>query len=154
LVDVACAEVRNIAHDLKPGALQDLGLVGAIKDMLNRYNKVDGIEIIFQNYGFDHSKQINQNDSLQIYRIIQELVHNAIKHSGAKELLVQISLKDLDLEVIVEDDGSGFTVNTINRGMGLENIQSRVNYLKGELHIDSKPGKGTSFLLHIPVSYI
>lgn len=153
LVDVACAEVRSIAHDLKPGALQDLGLLGAIKDMLNRYKKEDGLEITFQHYGFEENKSIEQNVALQIYRIIQELVHNAIKHAEASEILVQTTLKENEVEVIVEDDGKGFKMEEIKKGMGLDNIQSRVYYLKGDLNIDSKPGKGTSTLLHIPVEF-
>ena len=152
LIDVACVEVRNISHDLKPGALEDLGLIEAIKDMLNRYNREKGPEIIFQDYGFDGKEKIMESSrALQVYRIVQELLNNSIKHSKGNEILVQLSLKEPDLEIIVEDDGIGYQTDHVNKGMGLENIKSRIKYLKGEISIKSRPNEGTSTLIQVPV---
>lgn len=95
LIDTACDEVRYISNDLKPGSLEKLGLIEAIKDMLNRYKLENGPEIIFQFYGFEEGGSIDSNVALNIYRIIQELVNNCIKHSKAKEIFVQIQKREI-----------------------------------------------------------
>lgn len=151
LVDIACTEVRSIAHDLKPGTLKEAGLHEAIGDLLNRYNKGDGFDITYQHYGFDGEQTVNSTISLQVYRIIQELVHNSIKHSNPKDILVQLTLQEKQLEIIVEDNGNGFNPNKVTKGMGLENIHSRVSYLNGEIHIDSNEASGTSSMILIPI---
>lgn len=150
LIDEACSEIRSIAHDLTPGALEELGLIEAIQDMLNRYDK-SGQIITFQYYGFSEQTVLDSEISIYVYRIIQELVNNAFKHAEAKEILVQISLMEDQLEVIVEDDGKGYSESAIKKGMGLENIKSRVYYLKGELSVKSESGSGTSSYIVIPL---
>ncbi|NOT36719.1 MAG: sensor histidine kinase [Saprospiraceae bacterium] len=150
LIDEACAEVRNISHDLKPGALEELGLTDAIQDMLNRFEK-DDQHIIFQVYGFDNPQEIDSTTMIYIYRIVQELVNNASKHSKAREILVQLSLISDQLEIIVEDDGIGFDEKNARKGMGIDNIKSRVNYLKGEISTRTEIDKGTSVYIVIPL---
>ncbi len=151
LIDTACDEVRYISNDLKPGSLEKLGLIEAIKDMLNRYNLENGPEIIFQYYGFENGGQIDSNVALNIFRIIQELVNNSIKHASCKEIFVQMQRKGNEMSISVEDDGIGFDSGIVKKGMGLENIRSRVNYLKGELNIESSANQGTIFLVHLPI---
>ncbi len=151
LIDAACDEVRYISNDLKPGSLEKLGLIEAIKDMLNRYNLENGPEIIFQYYGFENGGQIDSNIALNIFRIIQELVNNSIKHANCKEIFVQMQKKGNEMSISVEDDGKGFDASIVKKGMGLENIRSRVNYLKGELNIESSENQGTIFLVHLPI---
>ncbi|MEO6189083.1 MAG: ATP-binding protein, partial [Saprospiraceae bacterium] len=150
LIDEACSEIRNIAHDLKPGALEELGLIDAIQDMLNRYDNSETV-IIFQHYGLENEKSIDSEIAIYAYRIIQELVNNASKHAFAKEILVQLSKNEQQLEIIVEDDGQGYDEQLIKKGMGLENIKSRVHYLKGELSVKSENGAGTSTYIVIPL---
>ncbi|MBK9108067.1 MAG: ATP-binding protein [Saprospiraceae bacterium] len=151
LIDTACDEVRYISNDLKPGSLEKLGLIEAIKDMLNRYKVDNGPEIFFQYYGFEGGGQIEANAALNIYRIIQELVNNSIKHAGCKEIFVQMHRKGNEMTISVEDDGAGFNESSIKKGMGLENIKSRVNYLRGELTLDSNENQGTAILVHLPI---
>ncbi|MBK8955688.1 MAG: hypothetical protein IPM34_09035 [Saprospiraceae bacterium] len=151
LIDTACDEVRYIANDLKPGSLEKLGLIEAIKDMLNRYKVDNGPEIFFQFYGFEGGGQIDSNAALNIYRIIQELVNNSIKHAGCKEIFVQMHRKGNEMTISVEDDGAGFNETVVKKGMGLENIKSRVNYLRGELTLDSNENQGTAILVHLPI---
>ena len=81
-----------------------------------------------------------------VYRIVQELLNNAVKHSGAAIILVQVMRHDNNLTITVEDNGKGFNKEEVQlmKGTGLKNIQSRVDYLKGQLDIKSTPGKGTS----------
>jgi len=151
LIDVACEEVRNISHDLKPGALENLGLVEAIQDLVNRYNRTQGPQIFFQSFGLKPESLPNIDSSTHIYRIIQELIHNAVKHANAKEILVQLQIQDGDLEITVEDDGKGIEPSQSTHGIGLENIKSRVSYLGGNISIDSSPETGTSILILVPL---
>jgi signal transduction histidine kinase len=77
-------------------------------------------------------------------------LHNAIKHSKASEILIQLNRDGKELVLQFEDDGVGFDMASLpKRGMGLSNIKSRVNYLKGSVEIDSKPGQGASYLIHV-----
>ncbi len=148
LIDAAVEEVRTISRNLQPGAMKDLGLIASLKDLFNRVDGKHYPEVTFQYFNFP--EKIDNMKALSIYRIIQELLNNAIKHSKAKEILVQLSKQDEELVILFEDDGVGFNPEKLERqGMGLENIQSRVNYLKGNVHIDSQIGKGTTFLIHI-----
>lgn len=88
--------------------------------------------------------------SLLVYRIIQELLNNSLKHAQAKEILIQINTEDNELVIQYEDDGVGFDQNNLKRkGMGLENIKSRVNYMHGSLIMDSKQDEGMSVLIRI-----
>ena len=88
---------------------------------------------------------------LNLYRLIQELINNSLKHAEAKEILVQLNKDDEQIVVMVEDDGKGYDHQNVKEGMGSENLRSRINFLKGELSIQSKPGEGTSSLITIPL---
>lgn len=150
LVDESCREVRTIAHQMQPNALTKLGLVPALNDLISKIEIADAASIDFQHYGIEEAK-ITPPVALTAYRIAQELLTNAIKHANAKHILVQVGMNDEQLSITVEDDGCGFDVLTPARGMGLDNITTRVNYLKGDLSIHSVPGEGTSFLITIPI---
>jgi len=147
LLDVAVSEVRAISQNLQPGALSSLGLLPALNDLINRYDIDHGPEIVFQH--FDIPPKLDQMVALGIYRIVQEILTNAIRHSKAKEILVQLIKEDSEIAIHIEDDGIGFDTNQKFKSMGLENIKSRVNYLKGSMEIDSRPNEGTSFLIHV-----
>lgn len=147
LLDTAVSEVRSISQNLQPGALNRLGLIPAINDLINRYATEDGPDIIFQH--FDIPTKLNQKVALVVYRIIQEILTNALKHARASEILVQLNMENEDIVIHIEDDGVGFDPKLKYNSMGLENIKSRVNYLKGSIEIDSRPKQGTSYLIHV-----
>lgn len=148
LIDTAVKEVRVISQNLQPGALHDLGLISAITDLVNRAQSSNGPDIDFQHY--DIPKKMDSMVALNIYRIIQELLNNAIKYASASEILIQLNKEEDDIVILFEDDGIGFDVETSQeKGMGMENIQSRVNYLKGNFHVDSRHEEGTSYMIHI-----
>jgi len=149
LIDTAVSEVRTISQNLQPGALSRLGLIPALKDLINRYDSEQGPEIIFQH--FDIPTDIDQKISLSIYRIIQEILNNAIKHAKANEILLQLNLENNEIVIHIEDDGIGFNVKKNYKSMGLKNIKSRVNYMKGTIEIDSRINEGTSFLIHLNI---
>jgi len=147
LLDTAVSEVRTISQNLQPGALNRLGLIPALKDLVNRYDNKYGPEIDLQH--FDVPIKLDQTIALGIYRIVQEILTNAIKHANAKEILVQLNKETDEIIIHIEDDGVGFNTEKKYTGMGLENIRSRVNYLKGTMEIDSRKNQGTSFLIHV-----
>lgn len=147
LLDVAVSEVRTISQNLQPGALKRLGLIPALNDLVNRYQNSNGPEITFQH--FDIPNELDQAFAMGIYRIIQELLNNAIKHAKANEIFLQLNKEDENIVIHIEDDGIGFNADKVYKSMGLENIKSRVNYLKGTMEIDSRKNEGTSFIIHL-----
>jgi signal transduction histidine kinase len=147
LLDTAVSEVRNISRNLQPTALKNLGLISAIKDLINRFDGENTPEIFFQYYNLD--EKIDDMIALNIYRIVQELLNNTIKHANAKEVLLQVTKEGEELIVEYEDDGIGIDTGG-KRGMGLDNIQYRVNYLKGNISVHTQQNKGVSFLIRIP----
>lgn len=148
LIDEACQEVRNISNNMQPTALAKLGLEAAINDLANRFQGENYPEIVIQLYGMDF--QMESTNRLMIYRIIQELLINALKHADAKEILVQITKQEKEIIILVEDDGKGYKKGQVKKGMGTSNIESRVRFLKGTLQVDSAINKGTSVLINIP----
>lgn len=148
LLDTAVEEVRTISRNLQPGSLQNLGLVPAIKDLINRFEGEVYPDIDFQYY--EMPEKIDKMISLSVYRIIQELLTNSLKHANATEILIQINTEVNELVIQYEDDGIGFEKDNLKRtGMGLENIKSRVNYMHGSIIIDSSKGEGMSVLIRI-----
>lgn len=148
LLDDAVNEVRTISRNLQPSALNELGLVRVIKDLINRFEGDNVPDIDFQYYKIP--EKLDKIVALSIYRIIQELLINSIKHAQANEILLQINTEDDELVIQYEDDGIGFDKMEIKAGgMGLGNILSRVKYLGGHIHMDSGPGKGISVLISV-----
>ena len=150
LLDEACKEVRSISNNMQPSALLRMGLVPAINDLVNRIKSDETPAIDFQHYGVNGA--LDQTAGLNVYRIVQELLNNSVKHASASHILVQLIQKDDELIVMVEDDGVGYDIETFKTGMGTANIASRVDFLKGELSIQTKPGEGTTTLINIPLS--
>jgi len=149
LLDSAIEEVRSISRNLQPVALKKLGLVPALKDLINRFDGEGYPEVILQTY--DVPNKIDSMVSLSVFRIIQELLNNTIKHGKADEILIQINGEKEELIVQYEDDGIGFDPEGgIKKGMGLDNIQSRINYLKGTISIESKMGEGLYVRFNVP----
>jgi signal transduction histidine kinase len=96
---------------------------------------------------------IEQTIAITIYRIVQELINNTMKHAAAKNAIAQVSKIDGHLSITVEDDGNGFDTSVLNtaKGIGWSNIRNRVEFLKGKLDVNSQPGKGTSVLIELKV---
>jgi len=147
LLDETIDEPRQIARNLQPGTLLQFGLVKAIQDLINRVQSKGGPEISFQHFG--SYTDLSQHFALNCYRIVQELLQNCMKHAKSKEILVQLTRTDQQIALIVEDDGVGFNQETVLKGMGTGNIAQRVQFLKGEMSIQTAPGKGTSTLITV-----
>jgi len=150
MIDGACTEVRDIARNLKPISLEKIGLTAALSDLVNRYSINGVMEISLHTHDIDGI--LSSEAKLHVYRIIQELLNNAIKHARASEIDAQVNRKDEALFIMVEDNGLGFDISNVKQGLGFGNLQSRVNVLRGEMEIYSDIGKGTSVTVHIPLS--
>lgn len=151
MLDSSIREMRRVAHNLMPEALVKFGLVTALRDYCDDIRKGGALAVSFQPIGMEDTV-IDTNLSLTIYRIVQELVNNSMKHAGASSVIVQLSRSAAGLDVTVEDDGRGFDPAALEhaRGIGWMNIRSRVEYLKGKLDVQSGTGKGASVHIEIP----
>lgn len=145
MLDGSIKEMRRVAHNMMPEALVKFGLDTALKDFCNDINQSGAIEVSYHSVDLADAT-IEQTTSITIYRIIQELISNSIRHAAAKKVVVQVTKTNEQLAVTVEDDGKGFDTAVLNqsKGIGWTNIQHRINFLQGTLDINSQPGKGTS----------
>ena len=147
MLDNACEEVRRISHNLMPPLLRSQGLVDAFKGLFNSYRSKN-LMIEFDERNME--TRLSETQEVFLYRIAQELLSNIRKHSSATK--VEVSLYGLDdqIQLIIEDNGLGFTKENELGGLGLISISSRVEYLNGELEIESEPGQGCSISIAIP----
>lgn len=148
MIDQSCSQVRRISHDLMPASIEEFGLIESLKQYTKRLNLAYPIDIDFQNFGIQ-SKMTKHHEST-LYRIIQELLNNIIKHAEATQALVQINFHEDEISVSVEDNGKGFDPKATTEGIGLKNINARVKMLEGEFDIKSSE-KGTYIyvLIHL-----
>jgi two-component system, NarL family, sensor kinase len=151
MLDSSIKEMRRVAHNMMPEALVKFGLDIALKDFCHDINQSGALQITYQSIGLENAV-IDQTTAITIYRIVQELINNTMKHSGAKNAIVQVSRTNGVISITVEDDGEGFNTEKLSQrvGMGWSNIQSRIDYLKGKLDLRSAPGEGTS--VHIELN--
>jgi signal transduction histidine kinase len=150
MLDSSIKELRRVAHNMMPEALVKFGLDVALKDFCNSVNQSGAVELTYESFGLEKIS-LDQQTAISIYRMVQELVNNTLKHAAASKAIVQISKTADGLTITVEDDGHGFDTQILQstKGMGWSNLQSRIDYLKGKLNVQSAPGKGTSVLIEI-----
>ena len=143
MIDTSIQELRRVAHNMMPEILLKYGLEEAVKEYCAKINSTGLIKINYQSHGLED--RVEKTAEIIVYRIIQELLNNILKHSGATEGFVQLVRQENRLNIVVEDNGRGFAVDQTagKKGAGLSNVRSRVDYLKGQLEIHSEPGKGT-----------
>jgi len=148
LIAGACLEVRRISHDMMPTALSDLGFVAAIEDLVDEIRVQR--ELVFH---LDLPEEIKIPDgmALNLYRIIQEILQNVVKHANANIVELRISMKDDQLFIRIFDDGIGMDGTDSGDGIGMSNIRSRVNYLNGKLDFHSDIGKGCLYEIWLPI---
>ncbi len=150
-LDETMGEMRRVAHSMMPEALIRLGLGEAIHDFCNGIQATGKLNISFQMVG--NNQRLPADTEIVIYRIVQELMNNIMKHAKATQVLVQISMLPPLCTVTVEDNGLGFDQSkpSADTGAGLSNVRSRVDYLKGKIDIQTSAGMGTSVFIEIPV---
>lgn len=150
-LDDIAHRMRTIAFDLMPTTLQYKGLVDAIQEFVNYVSRSNTIQIRFT--GPDKKLDLDAQTTIHIYRIVQEIIHNTIKHAKARELIIRLKKRSGYLILATKDNGVGFDhkeqLNN-SKGLGLKSLMNRVYLLQAEFLIDSKPGKGTSITIRIP----
>lgn len=151
LIDHACQTVREISHDMMPRVIDQQGLEKAVEELCLTLSATQGLEVNFIPYGLD--QYLDNRLSATVYRIIQELLRNVVKHAQASTVIVQITAENDFLSIVVEDDGCGFDPedSSLQKGIGLDNVSSRVKLLGGHLTIDSEMGEGTTMNINIPI---
>jgi len=145
LLDQALSEVRKTAHNLMPELLLQHGLPEAIRIFCNSIQKAQQAQIDFQYYGF--IGQLNKHFELFVYRMVQELIQNVLKHAQAERMLVQLSQHEHILTITVEDDGVGIAGKDIGNGAGLISILNRIHDLNGTFNIETGKDGGTSVVI-------
>ena len=152
MLDSSIKEMRRVAHNMMPEALIRFGLDTALNDFCNDINQSGALKVNYQSLGME-SLSMNPTTAITLYRIVQELLNNSMKHAQARSAIVQLTHSNGQLSVTVEDDGKGFDTRILkaNKGIGWTNIQNRVEFLKGKLDVNSEAGKGTSVLIELTV---
>ena len=146
-LDESINEMRRVAHNMMPEALLRLGLKEALQDYCEGLS--DSQSFVIETSFFGLENKLVPADAVVVYRIVQELLNNAVKYARASRILVQVIREKEDLSITIEDDGIGFVVEGLEHkpATGLKNVEARVKYLKGRMDVQSVPGKGTS--IHI-----
>ena len=134
-------EVRRFSHNWSPVLLQERGLRRSLEDFINGINSGNRLFIQFEMIG--SLEKASFRYELIIYNIVQELVHNILKHAEASEAIVQVLLEEKVVSIYVEDNGRGFDPAAAPEGLGLSQIKKWVTFVNGRLLLDSAPGKGT-----------
>ncbi len=145
MLQQSMAEARSIAHNLVPPHLAQQGLHNALKQLVQQQPA--------HNCRFALYYDVHQNLPLamqtSLYRICTELISNAVRHAAATEVSIQLTEEETQLQLLVEDNGRGFDSQQASQGIGLQNLRSRIDYLKGSLHIDSNKD-GTTVIILLP----
>lgn len=148
LIDETIQTTRRISHNLLPPVLEELGLAEAIQEYIHDLREVSDIE-----FGFSYQNIIDKRlevfEEIQLFRVIQELVSNAIKHAEPTKIFIQLKIKHSATVLKVIDNGKGFSLNdfTVYKGLGLKNTKSRIEMLGGQTTFKSNPEKGTEVLI-------
>nr|WP_294794817.1 sensor histidine kinase [uncultured Mucilaginibacter sp.] len=150
LVDESCKEVRHISHQMMPNMLLKSGIASDVKSFIEKIDS-EALKVNFEAIGFKN--KLEDNVEIVLYRVIQESVNNVIKHAKATELEIKLVRSANEIIAIVKDNGVGFNVADKDKvaGIGLKNIATRIEYLKGTVEYISAPGLGTSVNVTVPV---
>ncbi|MFB4210385.1 sensor histidine kinase [Shouchella sp. JSM 1781072] len=153
MVRSSLAEVRRIIYDLRPMALEDLGLIPTLRKYLENIEERHGLTVHFKHLGIE--TRLEQHFEIAVFRLIQEAVQNAIKHANPTEVLVKIEMKRNNVMVVIKDDGVGFNPSTKkDSSFGIIGMKERVNMLNGAITIQSEIEQGTNILIQLPVTTV
>jgi two-component system, NarL family, sensor kinase len=141
-------ELRHISHQMIPNSLLKHGLSSAIRELISRIDS-NKLQIILEAEGL--TIPLDKNVELVLYRVIQEAINNVIKHAKANKLFINILNDEKTADITIEDNGIGFNKALVNEGLGLQNMQHRIHFLKGTLHIETAEKKGTVLIITIPL---
>ena len=145
IINEAIKSLKEISDNLSPHVLDNFGLLRAIRNFSNKINATKAIQIqLHSNLG---SERFEKNTEVVLYRVVCELINNTLKHAQAKNITISLTKDEKIITIVYQDDGKGFDKNRLTRqsgfrGMGLSNIFSRINSIKGEINLTTQPGSG------------
>ncbi|MFH6999592.1 ATP-binding protein [Flavobacterium sp. FlaQc-57] len=148
--------VRTATFNLMPPELSDHGIVSSLAKLTQELSKLTGKEILFYNKT-DFDQRLDSLIEINIYRLTQEAINNAIKYAESSHIIVQLSHSETLLSIIIDDNGKGFDIHAVDKkrnsesGMGLLFMKERIQYINGRVFIKSIPGEGTRITFNIPI---
>lgn len=151
LISEAYQKIRKIAHAKNSGVIAKQGLLKAIKNNAHKISQLNDIDIDVREHGLEN--RLENSLELTIFRIVQELITNIIKHADASQVTIHFTNHEGLLNIMVEDNGKGFDTKSISKskGMGIHSIEKRIESFEGTMTIESIIGKGTTIILDIPI---
>lgn len=151
-LDDASGEMRKISHNMMPGLLTKMGLFEALEDLFENINDTENIDAVVDVVG-PKSERLPENHEIMIYRIVQEMVNNTLKHAEAGKIDLVMMMHPDQLVINYSDNGLGFDVEKVieQKSLGIQSIHSRVSFLDGKINIKSTRGKGSLYTITIPV---
>jgi len=155
LIEEAYQKVRSVAHAKNSGVIAKQGLLVAVRNMANKISAANQLQIEVVDHGLDN--RLENSLELTLFRIIQELITNVIKHAEATEVNIHLTNHEDCINIMVEDNGKGFNPQQItktNAGMGISSIDKRVEHLQGKMTIESEKDKGTTVIIDIPLNIV
>ena len=150
------SRIRRITHDLMPQIVEDLGLVTALEELAREVSSGIGITFTFQS-GTVKKPGLNKQEEVTLYRVVQELVHNSLKHGKPRSISLSLTRHQEQLLLRYQDDGAGFAPEELTsrpgaaKGLGLRNVQGRIDLLYGKFELDSALGKGCLVKIQVPI---
>lgn len=148
----AIDEIRNLSHRLNPAQLEEIGLENSVKELIRRLNTTGKFEILLKVNDSKLLRKIDYHISLSLFRIIQEQLNNIIKYAKASVVTIEIDLSNNSIDVQVCDNGVGFNIKEVKKGLGLKNIRNRAEFHRGHSYISSMPGEGCILSVCIPLN--
>lgn len=149
LVEASIRETRDVSHELVTNFIISKGFKTAIEDLVNKPN---GSGLEFEISILDIPNTVSDTIKINVYRIIQECINNILKHAHATKVYITLEADEEYIHCIIEDNGQGFDLQTVKKnGIGIDNICTRVHFLKGTIDITSHPGNGAMIAFHIPM---
>jgi len=145
-------DIQSLSHELHSAKLQYLGIAGAMRGFCREFGEQQKVEIDF--HAHDLLSPLSPDTSLCFFRVLQEALHNAVKHSGVRHFEVRLWATSDEIHLTVQDSGAGFDRKAAkaSRGLGLISMEERLKLVNGTLSIDSQPKRGTTLHARVPLN--
>jgi len=153
LIDKMIVDVRHISHDLSPPGLAVFGLFTTIEAFVNLINNTGQIKISLEHENDLEEVELPEKTSLALFRVLTQLVDNTLKHANATEIKMLFGVHESNLSIVYQDNGRGFDMEVLNRrsGIGMQNIQSRLQMINAEYQIKTSAGNGFKVEINYPL---
>ena len=150
IVDETISEIRLMSNALMPASIDDFGIGVTLTNYIENIKKSTTIHIEYEDLTKQEDSNISNQQGINLFRISQELINNALKHSSAKNIRITLSEFDDFISLFYFDDGTGFDLNTVKLGSGIINIKERVEICNGKISINALP-RNTTFEIELPI---